>query len=148
MQTWTVFWKYSGTAAVNRFSAVFRGTETERWGMIAKRKKRVLQKTITVHLRFLYFYHLCFLRGTRTGNSVLSHSSLKLDTAIGSGCSFSWSRNTVPRVIVWWLRAPAPSRIVLQVRWSWTSVLSWSCSNFAQPSKILAWKQETVQTAL
>ena len=24
--------------------------------MIAKRKKRVLQKTITVHLRFLYFY--------------------------------------------------------------------------------------------
>ena len=36
--------------------------------MIAKRKKRVLQKTITVHLRFLYFYHLCFLRGIRTGN--------------------------------------------------------------------------------
>ena len=54
--------------------------------MIAKRKKRVLQKTITVHLRFLYFYHLCFLRGTRTGNSVLSHSSLKLDTAIGKPC--------------------------------------------------------------
>ena len=82
-QTWTVFWKSSGTAAVNRFSAVFRGTETERWGMIAKRKKRVLQKTKTVHLRFLYFYHLCFLRGIRTGNSVLSHTPLKLDTAIG-----------------------------------------------------------------
>ena len=54
--------------------------------MIAKRKKRVLQKTKTVHLRFLYFYHLCFLRETRTGKSVLSHSSLKLDTAIGKPC--------------------------------------------------------------
>ena len=54
--------------------------------MIAKRKKRVLQKTITVHLRFLYFYHLCFLRGTRTGDSVLSHTSLKLDTEIGKPC--------------------------------------------------------------
>ena len=54
--------------------------------MIAKRKKRVLQKTITVHLKFLYFYHLRFLRGTRTGNPVLSHSSLKLDNAIGKPC--------------------------------------------------------------
>ena len=46
------------------------------------------------------FLSLVFLRGTRTGNSVLNHSSLKLDTAIGSGCSFSWSRNTVHWVIV------------------------------------------------
>ena len=37
-------------------------------------------------LEILYFYHLCFLRGTRTGNSVLSHSFLKLDTAIGNPC--------------------------------------------------------------
>ena len=37
-------------------------------------------------LEIFIFYHLCFLRGTRAGNSVLSHNSLKLDTATGKPC--------------------------------------------------------------
>ena len=37
-------------------------------------------------LEVFIFLSLIFLRGTRTGNSVLSHSSLKLDTAIGKPC--------------------------------------------------------------
>ena len=37
-------------------------------------------------LEIFRFLSLMFLRGTRTGNSVLSHNSLKLDTAIGKPC--------------------------------------------------------------
>ena len=54
--------------------------------MIAEWKKMGAAKNDNGPLEIFIFLSLMFLRGTRTGNSVLSHSSLKLDTAIGKPC--------------------------------------------------------------